>query len=50
MPPRNTTHFTKVDVKAKAKTTIKSFEIESFCELPLPPLVAKTNGFYVLLS
>jgi hypothetical protein len=36
MPPRNTMHFTKVDVKAKAKAIAKKFTINSFYELPPP--------------
>jgi hypothetical protein len=49
MPPRNTTHFKKVDVKAKAKVIAESFTIESFYELPLPLVEVKINGLYVLL-
>jgi hypothetical protein len=37
MPPKNTMHFTKTDVKAKAKAIAKKFTVESSCELP-PPL------------
>jgi hypothetical protein len=42
-------HFTKADVEAKAKTIVKSFTIESSCELPPPLAKAKINGLYVLL-
>lgn len=50
MPPRNTTHFTRIDVKAKAKAIAKKFIIKSSCELPPPSVEMKINGLYVLLS
>jgi len=50
MPLRNTTQFTKADVKAKAKVIVKNFTVESSCELPLPSAKVKINGLYVLLS
>jgi hypothetical protein len=43
-------HFTRINVEAKAKTIVKSFKVESSCEL-LPPLEkVKINELYVLLS
>jgi hypothetical protein len=50
MPLRNTTHFVRTDVKAKAKAIFKNFTIESSCELPPPLIEVKINGLYVLLS
>jgi hypothetical protein len=49
MPSKNTTQFTKANVKAKAKAIVKSFIVESSCELPLPSAKVKINGLYVLL-
>jgi hypothetical protein len=50
MPPKNTTHFTRANVEAKVKAIVKSFTIESSCELPPPLVEVKINGLYVLLS
>jgi hypothetical protein len=50
MPPRNTMHFKKLDVKAKVKAITKKFIVESSCELPPPLTEVKINGLYVLLS
>jgi hypothetical protein len=50
MPLRNTTHFIRADVKARAKAITKKFTIESSCELPPPLIEVKFNGLYVLLS
>ncbi len=50
MPLKNTTQFTKTNVKAKAKAIVKSFTVESSYELPLPSTKVKINGLYVLLS
>jgi len=48
MPPRNTMHFTRVNVEAKAKAIVESFIVESSYEL-LPPMIkVKINGLYVL--
>ncbi len=37
LPPRNTMHFIRANVEAKAKAIAKSFIVESSCELLLPP-------------
>jgi hypothetical protein len=50
MPLTNTTHFTKADVKVKAKAIVESFIIERSCELPPPLAEVKINGLYVFLS
>jgi hypothetical protein len=49
MPPKNTTHFTRINVQAKVKAIVKSFIVESSCELPPPLVEVKINGLYVLL-
>jgi hypothetical protein len=49
MPLKNTMHFTRVNVEAKAKAITKSFIVESYCELLPPSTEVEINGLYVLL-
>jgi hypothetical protein len=42
--------LSKVEVEAKALTTIKTFTIEGDCDLLLPPKNVLMNGLFALLS
>jgi hypothetical protein len=50
LPIKVAIHQTRIDIEAKAKTRVKTFIVESSCEMPTPPPKVQMRRFYVLLS
>jgi len=50
LPQRGIPLINRSQIKAKARSIVETFTMESTCELRPPPLEDKINGLYILLS